>query len=65
MRGSAGSLPVCLAACPLLWLNLSLVALLSCARARRESAEAVVAAMGGGATLEGTTRLVEELSRLH
>jgi hypothetical protein len=32
---------------------------------RRDSAEAVVAAMGGGATLEAVTQLVEELSRLH
>ncbi|KAL4429821.1 hypothetical protein ABPG77_010938 [Micractinium sp. CCAP 211/92] len=32
---------------------------------KRDRAEAVVAAMGGGATLESVTHLVEELSRLH
>ncbi|KAL4855081.1 DNA damage-binding protein 1 [Chlorella vulgaris] len=32
---------------------------------KRDSAEAVVAAMGGSATLDSITQLVEELSRLH
>ncbi|PSC68559.1 DNA damage-binding 1 [Micractinium conductrix] len=32
---------------------------------KRDSAESVVAAMGGGASLELVTQLVEELSRLH
>ena len=32
---------------------------------RKESAEAVVAEMGGGTSVAEVTRLVEELSRLH